>query len=389
MKQNRHKSLPTLPAGVLGCAFESRSKTEIPIKTPLVLALFLFACGSPAVLAADPLVAPKPLRVGVFLEPPFVMNTADGLGGFAIDLWSKIATTLGWTCDYQQVSTIPELLDKLNKGDLDIGVTDLSITSERLQLVDFTQPYLDAGLQVMINEKHRGGFVALVRGLSQGGHLQVFAAGALCLLFFTIVLTLYDRRIDPTFHRSWIMGLSISFYHVVSLAMAGRARHKPIVSGAAGNLLAALWLICGVTIIAYITSSITSVMTVNTMRSQINGPSDLAGKKVGTVTGSAAAAYCHNARLDTEEFPDIDAAVKALVERRIDAIVYNSWTLRYIDKQHPELPLTEVGPLFEPRKFGFALPQGSSLRLPINLTLLRLFERGYLRQLGAQYFQTE
>ncbi len=77
------------------------------------------------------------------------------------------------------------------------------------------------------------------------------------------------------------------------------------------------------------------------------------------------------------------------MERRIDAIVYNSWTLRYIDKQHPELPLTEVGPLFEPRKFGFALPQGSSLRLPINLTLLRLFERGYLRQLGAQYFQTE
>ena len=317
------------------------------------------------------------------------MNTANGLGGFAVDLWSKIASTLGWNCDYQQISSIPELLDKLNKGELDVGVTDLSITSERLRLVDFTQPYLDAGLQVMVNEKHRGGFVELIRGLSEAGHLQVFAAGALLLLFGTIFLTLYDRRLDPTFHRSWTIGLSESFYHVVSLATAGKANHRPIVSGAAGNFVAALWLICGVTIIAYITSSITSVMTVNKIHSQINGPKDLVGKKVGTVTGSAAAAYCQSARLDTEEFPDIDSAVDALVKERIDAIVYNSWTLRYIDKQHPELPIAEVGPLFELRKFGFALPQGSLLRMPINLALLRLSEGGYLKQIGAQYFEAE
>jgi polar amino acid transport system substrate-binding protein len=185
------------------------------------------------------------------------------------------------------------------------------------------------------------------------------------------------------------MGLSESFYHVVSLATAGKANHKPVVSGAAGNWLAALWLICGVTTVAYITSSITSVMTINKIHGQINGPSDLTGKKVGTVTGSNAAAYCHGAGLNTQEFPDIDSAVKALAREQIDAIVYNSWTLRYIDKQHPELPITEVGPLFEPRKFGFALPQGSPLRMPINLTLLKLSEGGYLQQIGSEYFGTE
>jgi ABC-type amino acid transport substrate-binding protein len=258
-----------------------------------------------------------------------------------------------------------------------------------LQLVDFTQPYLDAGLQIMVNEKHRGGFVELIRGLSEAGQLQVFAGGALLLIIATVFLTLHDRRLDPDFHLSWTMGLSESFYHVVSLATAGKASHKPIVSGAAGNLVAALWLICGVTIIAYITSSITSVMTVNRIHSQISGPKDLSGKKVGTVTGSAAAAYCHSAHLDTVEFSDIDGAVKALATEQIDAIVYNFWTLRYIDKQHLELPLTEVRPLFEPRKFGFALPQRSALRMPINPTLLRLSEGGYLRQIESEYFGTE
>jgi polar amino acid transport system substrate-binding protein len=244
-------------------------------------------------------------------------------------------------------------------------------------------------LQVMINEKHRGGFAELIRGLSEAGHLQVFVGGAVLLLLATIFLTLYDRRLDPAFHRSWTMGLSESFYHVVSMATAGKADHRPIISGAVGNFVAALWLICGVTMIAYITSSITSVMTVNRIHSQINGPKDLAGKKVGTVTGSAAAAYCLTARLNTEEFPDIGGAVDALTKERVDAIVYNSWTLRYIDKQHPELPITEVGPLFELRKFGFGLPQGSLLRMPINLTLLRLSEGGYLKQIGSQYFEAE
>src|SRR5271155_4273904 len=225
---------------------------KMPVRTLVVLALFLFVCESSIVLASDPPVAAKPLRVGVFLEPPFVMSTADGFSGFSVDLWAKIATTLGWTWNYQPVASIPELLDKLNKGELDVGVTDLSITSERLKLVDFTQPYLDAGLQVMINEKHLGGFAELIRGLAEAGHLQVFAAGALLLLLATIFLTVYDRRLDPEFHRSWSMGLSESFYHVVSLATAGKANHKPILTGAAGNFVAALWLICGVTIVAYI-----------------------------------------------------------------------------------------------------------------------------------------
>jgi len=364
---------------------------QIAVKTAkasLILALFSFVCGSSTVLASDP-IAPKTLRVGVVLDPPFVMSRANGFGGYDIDLWSKIATTLGWTWTYQQVSSVPELLDKVNKGELDAGVTDLSITSERLQQVDFTHPYLDGGFQVMINENRHSGFIDLFKGLSEGGHLQVLGVVVVCLLLASISLTLYDRRNDPAFHRSWTMGLSESFYHVVSVVMAGKTNHKPILRGALGNVLAGLWLVCGVTLIAYLTSSITSVMTANKINGQINGPSDLGGKKVGTVTGHSAAEYCQRALLNTEEFPDIDSAVKALAAERIDAIVYNSWTLRYIDKQHPELPITEVGPLFEPRKFGFALPQGSILRRPMNLTLLRLSEDGYLRKLGNQYFETE
>jgi polar amino acid transport system substrate-binding protein len=138
------------------------------VKTAVVAALFFFVCGSSTVLAYDAPVAAKPLRVDIFLEPPFAMNTATGFSCFAVDLWMKIAATMGWTCDYQEVATIPALLEKLNQGELDVGVTDLSITSERLQLVDFTQPYLDAGLQIMVNEKHRGGFVELIRGVRSG-----------------------------------------------------------------------------------------------------------------------------------------------------------------------------------------------------------------------------
>ena len=218
---------------------------KIPAKAPILLALFLFVCASPIVLASDP-PAPKALRVGVFLEPPFAMNTAVGLTGFAVDLWSKIATTLGWTCNYQQISSIPELLDKLNKGQLDVGVTDLSITSERLQLVDFTHPYLDAGLQVMINEKHRGGFVELIRGLSEAGHLHVCEAALFALSARSFSPFTIDDSIPPFIARGPWACLSPSTTLSTGDGRQGRPQADRLRSGRqpAGCPMADRWSDC-------------------------------------------------------------------------------------------------------------------------------------------------
>src|SRR5580658_7779080 len=106
-----------------------------------------------------------PLKVGVRIEPPFVSKLPNGYGGLAIELWEQIAFSQGWQTKYIEAASFPELLDLVRRGTIDIAVGDLTITIQRLKLFDFSQPYFDSGLQIMIESHRHTGLRALIRGM--------------------------------------------------------------------------------------------------------------------------------------------------------------------------------------------------------------------------------
>lgn len=138
--------------------------------------------------------------------------------------------------------------------------------------------------------------------------------------------------------------------------------------------------------VAYITSSVTSIMTVNSLENIIKGPQSLPGHKVGVIPGTVGAQYCSDHHLETTSFTSLPEAVTALVGRKIDAIVLDAITLQWYDNSHPELPITEVGPIFDKKSYAFALPIGSVLRQEINKSILKQNESGFLETLRKHYF---
>ena len=82
----------------------------------------------------------------------------------------------------------------------------------------------------------------------------------------------------------------------------------------------------------------------------------------------------------------IAAAVGVLMRGEAVAIVSDAPILQYYDNQHPKIPITEVGPIFDPHNYGFTLPKNSPRLLPINEALLSILESGYLQALGKSYF---
>ncbi len=355
------------------------------MKTALIVVLIVGLSGG-AWAAASSSANPPPLRVVVYVDPPFVARTSTGFGGFAIELWETIAAAKGWKIEYEEAKTLPELIDMVSKGQAQAGVTDLFITSSRLKKIDFSQPYFESGLQVMVNPNRGAGLTELFRGLYAWGHMRIFAIAFGVIVVATLVLTIFDRRLDPEFPRDWLSGWAQSFYHVMSTSAAGSSSHKRLIPGPIGHFLVGIFLACGVIAIAYLTSSMTSVMTVDKIRGDIGGFQDLAGKKVGSIAGSTGEAYCRSAGFDTQSFDGLQGAVEALTKRRIDAIVYDSPILRYYNKQHPELELNEVGSVFEPEQYGFALPLDSPIRRAIDEELLKLSEDGYTNGLNRKYF---
>lgn len=329
----------------------------------------------------------RTVKVALYINPPFVTRTETGFSGLAVELWESIADRLALKYEYHVVPKVSDLLQAVTTGQADIVVTNLTITRDRMRHMEFTQPWFDAGLRVMINEQRNAGLHDLLSHLSDSGHLRVYLWIGLTVLAATLVLTLIDRRFDPDFPHEWHTGMAHSFYHVISVVTSGRTSHKEL-WGAFGRVLSAVWMVVGVAVVAYVTSSVTSVMTANTLRSQISSVQDLSGKVVGTLRGSASEAVVVEMGLTIQPFDTLDSAVAALVARRISAIVDDAPTLEYYDATHPELPITEVGPLFHPSKYGFALPIHNPLRFLVSQEIVAAHENGMLERLRKTYFGT-
>lgn len=343
-------------------------------------ALFLAALHAVSAAAADQ------VRVGTLVAPPFVMESAAGVRtGFCVELWEKVADLSGLKCEYTDFKSLPDLLAATERGELDVAVLNLTVTSERLQRMDFTHPFLQGGLQVMVSEDHKLTWGRFLHSLGKSGAVEVFAAGALAILLLTFAGTMLQRHTVRDFTPHWHVGLADTFYHVMNLCMTGKTSFKGTPSPMT-KIIAGLWLLVGVAIVAYITSTVTSIMTTHRLVGEIRGIDDLAGKRVGVATGSVAEEYCARKGLWIKGYLNEDVAVQDLVDHRIAAIVADSAMLRYYDKTHPHLPITEVGPLMLDEHFAFALPKDSPLRRRLNIALLDIRESGFVRDLASRYF---
>lgn len=348
----------------------------------VMLWLLLSAGGSFAQELPD---ARQPVRVGVYVSPPFVIQEKDHFTGMAIELWQALADAQGLQSQYQSFPTVRALIDATASGKVDIAVTNLTITQGRAQRIDFTYPWFDAGLRIMVDEHQGTGFLEVVSGLSQSGFLRAYAWIAFVVLAATVMLTLFDRRFDPNFPRRWRDGAAESFFAVMSVA-AGKASGRKNAFGWVGRVWQGLWLVCGIAVLAFVTSSVTSVMTTLSLTNQINSLTDLPGKAVGVFAGSVSEEFARRSGLDVYSFPNIDEAVAALKDGDIAAIVGDAPVLEFYSHSHPEQRVDVIGGIFEPDKYGFGLPLNSPSTRRLTVELIGAHERGLVEQLHDKYF---
>jgi ABC-type amino acid transport substrate-binding protein len=174
----------------------------------------------------------------------------------------------------------------------------------------------------------------------------------------------------------------------MSIAVTGRTSRKHMF-GALGRVFSAFWLICGVAVLAYVTSSVTSVMTVAAVTDQIESIDDLKDKTVGVLDGGASEAYATSIGLAIRAYPNLDAGIAALRADDIDAMIGDDTVLEYQVHDVVSPGLKVVGPVFNPEKYGFATALGSPLTRAISLDLMSAHEDGTSKTLGDKYLGAE
>lgn len=330
--------------------------------------------------------ASNTLKAGIYVSPPFVMKEGSGFSGMAIELWDMVATDLDLKTQYVEYDTFRDLVSATEHGEVDVAVTNLTITKDRARRIDFTHPWFDAGLRIMVGEEQGAGFWRVLGGLQASGHLKAYAWIIAIILLATVVLTFFDRHFDTNFPRRWREGIAESFYTVMSVATSGKPPSRKNLFGWMGRIWQGLWLVCGVAVLAYVTSSVTSVMTTLSLTSQINSAADLPGHPVGVFTGSVAEQYARDSGLHVRSYPHIEDAVQALENGRILAIVGDAPVLEYYVHTNPGVPLRVVGPIFDPDKYGFGLPPNSQLTRPLSIELIGAHESEAIEEIRKRYF---
>lgn len=326
------------------------------------------------------------VTVGVYVSPPFVMEDAGGFSGMAIDLWEQVTQPLDLTSSYIEFDTYADLVAATADGSVDAAVTNLTVTRDRAEVLDFTHPWFDAGLRVMVQENRSSSFWDVLAGLQASGHLTAYGWIIGIIVLATILLTIFDRRFDKNFPQRWHDGVAESFYTVMSVATTGKPPSRKNLFGWMGRIWQGLWLVCGVAVLAYVTSSVTSVMTTLTLTNQINSVADLPGRPVGVFSGSVAERYAAGAGLDIRSFAHIEEAVDALIKGRVLAIVGDAPVLEFYAYNNPSVPVAVVGAIFEPDKYAFGLPHGSPLSRPLTVEVVGATESGAVADIRERYF---
>jgi polar amino acid transport system substrate-binding protein len=340
---------------------------------------------TPAIVITAP-VEPKPqvisgktLKVITKILPPFVTEENGELGGFSIELWKNIAQELEIKSDFKKTASIPGLLSAIEDKQADLSIAAISVTAEREKKFDFSQPIFDAGLQILV--RSQGSQSSLARLLGSIFTPTLFQLPA-------HIIWLVERNHDGGFleNSAYFPGIFKACWWAAG-TLATQAEEMP--KSAWGRVMAVIWMFISVVFIAYFTATVTTSLTVEQLQSNIKGPQDLVGKRVGTIAGTTSVNYLKQQKIEATEFKQTDEAYAALNDRNIDAVVFDAPILLYYAAHDGKGKVQVVGNVFRKESYAIALPNGSPYRKPINNAILSLQEKGTYQEIYDKWFSTK
>lgn len=330
-----------------------------------------------------------PLRVVTKSFSPFVIYEDGAYTGFSIELWEEIAKSLGFEYRLNNVDTVDELLENVRADNSDIGIAGISMTAAREDVVDFSHPFFDSGLQIMVRDLPSNPIESLLSGL-----VQIFTTPQLYygIGLFILTLTLaahavwfLEHKHNSDFPQKYTKGIWAAFWwSAVTVTTVGYGDKTP--RTALGKLFALMWMCAGYFVFAYFIATVTTSFTVDRLANAIGEPGDLMGKLVGTIDSSTAEQYLIDHQIRATSFQNTDDLYQALRFGDLEAIVYDAPVLQYYALNAGAGEVELVGSVFERQNYGIVLPEGSPYREMINEALLKLRETGIYDELYARWF---
>ena len=368
------------------------------MKTLVLAVIALFATVASA--QSDPIQVsePRTVRIGIVAEEPFFIEGENGsMSGFDAEVLSTIGDTANWQVEVVHFDRFADLFTAL-QGDNQIDgiMNGITINLEREQIYDFSQPYMNTGLGIMIAEESNQDFVSSIQAWIEVRiplivNLLVICAlflAALCVFGFLLYITDDQRKQDAndddglTFMEVMKGSANSVWLAFTTGSTIGYGDVYP--KRVAARIVAVLCFFCVAILVSSLTASITSFNVVQQFEARIDGPSDLKGKKIAVVSGTTSVDEVEFYKGIVREYDNYDQCIAALIMGRVEAVVGDVPNLAFFANGEGQDVVVMADTTFAPQNYGIAFRQGSPLVEQANLAILA--SQDEIKEISMKYF---
>jgi polar amino acid transport system substrate-binding protein len=342
------------------------------------LFLLLALCLSNQALAEGPLI----VNVSVF--PPSVIQKQDSsLSGFDIELWKKIADIL--ELDYKfQIVPFENIIPDLKQRRADIGLAGMSITESREKEVDFSFPYLNASIRIMVLADTEFDTATTLNSFLDANVLKA----VLYLLIFVLLcghIVWFAERGHDAISDSYFPGIFESFWWAfATMTTVGYGDIAP--KRWLGRAVGVLVMFSGIVFFGWFIAILSASIETQSLQSTIHTKTDLYHATVGTKQGTTSDALLTTLEAKPVYYATVEDAARALMNHEIQGVVLDKPALEYFIKRKGGQAFVLLEENLASQHYGIAFADESPLREKVNQALLHMLEDGSYKKILNQYF---
>ncbi|CAH1239438.1 GRID2 [Branchiostoma lanceolatum] len=230
-------------------------------------------------------------RIVTFEEEPFAMkstvNNVTSWRGFCVDFLQKLAMKLQFTYElleahdghegtYHEDEGWTGAVGDIVHGRADIIVAPLTITSYREDVIDFTKPYMEYGIGMLMKvpDAHaQHDYWAFLKPFE----LEVWMTVIGCLLGVAVLMFLL-AAMRRSFTRGALSDDGVNLGTTVWLSVGWITGDIAVPGGISIRVLALAWGIFTLVVVNTYTANLAASLTVKSLQTSINSPGDLIGQ---------------------------------------------------------------------------------------------------------------
>src|ERR1700751_3120053 len=343
--------------------------------------------------SASPSPTPPKLIVGIWSAPPFNIRQDDGSWtGVSVDLWQEIASDLKTDFEFREIR-VNDRFGALMNGWIDVCVGPTTITAKREEMIDFTHQFFSGGLRVAMRTRDvtnsSSRILPLLQKLFSREVLKIVLAIFSILLVAAILIWLCERRKNPAHfggHGKKLPGIgSAVWWSAVTMTGVGYGDLYP--RTLTGRIVAVTWMFISLVLLSIFTATMASLLTAEKLGRQkvIESPQDLKGLTIGTGPNTTALAYARENHLNFRVLEG-EQLLPSLESGKIDAGINDGPILSYEIHSRYRDELLVLPIHLDEEFYGFCVKEGSSLREPMNRSLLERLAEPKWHDILRQYF---